>query len=153
MNLSTHFTLEEMTRSATARRFNISNIPDSRQIESLRLLCVNVLEPVRATIGLPIHIDDAYRCPALNKKVGGVEDSQHQCLPNEGAAADFTIIGRTTAREVFDGIVSSPTLEYDEVILEFEEWIHISFRLGNNRRKKSIASKDSNDKTVYLNIL
>ncbi len=144
MNLSMHFTLEEMIRSATAKRMNIPNTPNSQQIENLRMLCNNVLEPIRSTVGLPLHIDDGYRCPALNEAVGGVSDSQHM----EGKAADFVAIGGTTPEEIFDMICRS-SLEYDQAILEFDEWIHISYDAGHNRREREIATKDSNGKTVY----
>lgn len=144
MQLSQHFSLEEMTRSATAKRLNIPNVPNRQQIENLRLLCINVLEPIRVTVGLPLHIDDGFRCPELNAAVGGVSDSQHQ----EGKAADFVPIGNVQIEDVFNDICRG-SLEYDQVIQEFGEWIHISYNEGKNRRQKMIASKDSNGKTVY----
>lgn len=147
MRLSPHFILEEFTRSATAKRLNIINVPSTQQIENLRQLCINVLEPVRTQIGLPLHIDSGFRCPKLNEAVGGVSDSQHL----EGRAADIIPVGNIGLNTVFDDIARS-SLEYDEIILEFEEWIHISFNVGKNRKKKSIASKNSNGDTVYLNI-
>ena len=74
--LSEHFSLEEMTRSGEALRRKIDNEPAAGQVENLRQLCLNVLEPVRRRFGAT-RITSGYRCPELNEAVGGVADSQH----------------------------------------------------------------------------
>jgi len=73
MNLSANFTLKELTKSDTATRLGIDNTPDEAVIESLRLLCENILQPVRDHFGKPVKISSGYRSPELNSSpaVGG----------------------------------------------------------------------------------
>lgn len=85
MQLSPHFTLQELTRSATAERLGIPNAFTADVVDNLQRLCTEVLEPLRAHLGHPIHINSGYRCPALNKAVGGVQNSFHM----KGRAADI----------------------------------------------------------------
>lgn len=82
MNLSEHFTLEEMTFSQTAVRNGISNQPGAAEIENLKALCANVLEPLRALAGRPLHINSGYRSAELNRRIGGAATSQH-CFDTE----------------------------------------------------------------------
>lgn len=90
IDLSQHFSLVEMTRSATAERLGISNelhLPEDEWIiDSLILLCRSVLEPVRRFLGRPVFVSSGFRCPRLNREVDGVATSQHQY----GKAADIT---------------------------------------------------------------
>ena len=79
--LTPHFTLEELTTTKTG----ISNIPHDNDINQLRLLCSDILEPLRAKIGTVIVIDSAFRSTAVNRAVGGVSNSQHLI----GQAADI----------------------------------------------------------------
>ena len=85
MLLTEHFALEEFTRSETAERLGIDNTPSEAVVEHLRRLCVLVLEPLRQRFGKPIRINSGYRCPALNRAVGGVRNSRHLT----GDAADI----------------------------------------------------------------
>ena len=79
--LTPHFTLEELTTTKTG----ISNIPHENDIDQLRILCRDILEPLRDKIGKPIIIDSAFRSAAVNRAVGGVSNSQHIL----GQAADI----------------------------------------------------------------
>jgi hypothetical protein len=136
--LSPHFTLEEFTRSATARRLNIDNTPGAAEIEAMRRLCARVLEPVRQHFGKPVRITSGYRCPALNKAVGSSWRSQHR----KGEAADFEIAGVSNyevARWVRDN------LTFDQLILENyvrgapnSGWVHVSYR--EDRARKSVLT-------------
>ena len=81
-----YFTIEELTRSTTARQRGIDNTPSQQVIDNLTALVNNVLDPLRQAWGKPIHVNSGYRCPALNKAVGGVPHSQHML----GEAADIT---------------------------------------------------------------
>ena len=85
MQLTSNFSLEEMTYSATAARMRISNIPDEEGKMRLKTLCEKILQPVRDRIGEPVVVTSAYRSARLNKAVGGVKNSQHQY----GEAADI----------------------------------------------------------------
>ena len=73
MNLSANFTLLELTKSEAAIRLDIDNTPNEEQIESLRLLCENILQPVRDHFGKPVRISSGFRCAELNSSpaVGG----------------------------------------------------------------------------------
>lgn len=124
MQLSSHFSLEEMTASQTASRKSIDNTPSPEIIENLTRLCA-FLETVRDTLQSPMNISSGYRSPELNKAIGGVANSQH-C---QGLAADFT-----SSHYTLDGIIKliiSEQLPFDQLIKEFPDssgrgWVHIS---------------------------
>lgn len=119
MNLTDHFTLEEMTFSQTAARLNIPNAPCGVTVNNLTRLCT-LLEDVRTLLGRPITISSGYRSQALNQAIGGAKNSQHIL----GCAADFTVRG-LSVDDIMEAIVDSD-LQYDQVIKEFGRWIHIS---------------------------
>ncbi len=87
MNLTKNFTLKELTKSETAVRHDVDNTPNEEQIESLRLLCEKILQPVRDHYGKPVRINSAFRCAELNRLTGGSATSDH-C---KGQAVDFEI--------------------------------------------------------------
>jgi uncharacterized protein YcbK (DUF882 family) len=87
MRLSTNFELEEFTCSQTAATLGIKNEPGAEETANLKSLCEKVLQPLRDKTGSTVRISSGYRCPALNKAVGGVESSQHV----RGEAADITV--------------------------------------------------------------
>ena len=121
MNLSTHFTLVEMTTTKTG----LANEPTPTHRAALTVLCRDLLEPVRARWG-PISVHSGYRSPAVNKKIGGSATSQH----SKGEAADFHA-GAHSLEEVFRWIVTESGLEFGQVILEGHSagnptWIHLS---------------------------
>jgi uncharacterized protein YcbK (DUF882 family) len=119
MKLSENFTLEEFTRSDTATKLGIKNEPGTEEIAALKNLCERVLQPIRDKTGRTIRISSGFRCPALNKAVGGVESSQHV----KGEAADITADGMT-ARELYNYIIKSG-IEYDQLIL-YSTMVHVS---------------------------
>ena len=142
MNLSEHFTLEEMVFSQTAVRKGIDNAPDAIVIGNLTNLCEHILEPIRKGLARPIHISSGYRCEALNKAIGGAKNSQHI----EGKAADISAQGMTT-QELYDWIKHSGII-FDQLIQEFDSWVHISYAT-NARMDRFIATKNSKGKTIY----
>jgi hypothetical protein len=119
MNLSKNFTLEELTFSQTAARRGIDNTPNEDVFRNLKRLCA-LLEDVRDVCAAPIIISSGYRSPALNVAVGGAKKSQHTM----GLAADFTAKGLTVDETV--QIIIEAGLPYDQVIKEFNSWVHIS---------------------------
>ena len=143
MNLSPHFTLEEMTASKTADANKIDNTPTSEHVQALALLCVNVLEPLRMHIARPIKVTSGYRCPALNKLVGGAKQSQHQ----RGEAVDIQVKG-VTVGQLFDAILKSG-IPFDQIIQEFDEWVHVSFSAKRQRRSVLYAYRDFTGKVCY----
>lgn len=122
MNLSPHFTLEEFTTSDTAARKGIDNTPPPHILPAL-LRTAQGLEAVRVRLGMcPIHISSGYRSPALNAAVGSKDTSQHV----KGEAADFIAPRFGTPSMVVTAIRDSG-VEFDQLILEFGRWVHISF--------------------------
>jgi len=120
--LSTHFALEEFTTSQSAARLGLDNTPPPEVVERLKNTALG-LEMVRALLQAPLHINSGYRSPIVNKAVGGVPNSQHVT----GEAADIICPGFGTPAEVVRAIVSNGSIPYDQCILEFNSWCHISF--------------------------
>ena len=133
MKLTKNFSLEEMYRSDTAQRCGIDNKPQTEEVvENLRALCLEVLQPLRDHLGKPVVVSSGYRCKDLNKKVGGVENSQHL----KGEAADIKVSGKEDLIDVMRYIMDQT--DFDQLIREKSgttEWVHVSHkRNGNNRR-------------------
>jgi len=144
MNLSDNFTLEEMIRSDAAIRLGIRNVPDDTQLDSLRRLCVEILEPLRAAIGKPIRITSGLRVPVLNTIIGGVSNSDH-CL---GRAADIQVEGMS-AKSVCEAI-KSLDLPYRQVIHEFGAWCHVSIGYpAEPPKRECLTALKIAGKTVY----
>jgi len=117
MNLSPHFTLDELTH--TDHR-EIDNSPNQAEIENLQRLA-NFLEEVKTVLGgKPVMISSGFRCKALNDAVGSKDTSQHRV----GCAADFRVPGMTPD-EVVRAIIASG-IGYQQIIREFDRWTHIS---------------------------
>jgi hypothetical protein len=119
--LSPNFSLDELIFSSTAARLNIDNTPTQSIIDNLTVVAQG-LEKVRALLGYPMHIDSCYRCPALNKAVGGASDSAHM----QGFAADFICPQYGTPLKIVEALAAS-NMMFGEVIQE-GNWVHISFR-------------------------
>lgn len=145
MNLTEHFKLVEFTRSSTATTRHIDNTPNEQVIKSLRNLCEKVLEPLRLWYGKPIVIGSGHRCPALNKAVGGVSNSQYM----KGEAADLhiptiktangsTIQDMATARRWIEWLLDN---RFDQLILEHDKsghyWIHVSLKLDDSKNRQT----------------
>lgn len=144
MTLTINFTLDELTVSNESIRTGIDNRPSLEQTTNLQKLCVNVLEKVRELAdGKPIHVSSGFRCAKVNKLIGGAPTSQH----TEGKAADFTVKGQTVTETV--DMIRKSDIEFDQLIHEFDRWIHVSFNEGHNRREVLRAKKDANKKTIY----
>jgi zinc D-Ala-D-Ala carboxypeptidase len=134
--LSTHFSLKELTGSQTAERKGINNTPDDSEIENLKLVCENILEPVREHYGIPFTPSSGFRSFELNKAIGSSSKSQHIT----GQAVDFEIPG-VPNMEV--ALWIKERLDYDQLILEFYKekvpdsgWVHCSY-VGQENRKES----------------
>jgi zinc D-Ala-D-Ala carboxypeptidase len=143
MNLSPHFTLDEMTFSLEAKNHGIENIPDDEHIKKLKTLCAGCLEHIRELVG-PVHVDSGYRSPEVNVAVGGKVNpiSQH----TKAEAADIRVQGLST-EELFQ--IIKKNCAYDELIQEFNSWVHVSFKeIG--RRQLSLRSKKNGKETIYV---
>jgi hypothetical protein len=119
MNLSEHFTLEELTASDTAVRLGIDNRAPVQVVNNLKRLCA-LLEDVRHAVGKPIRISSGYRCQKVNKAVGSKDTSQHLL----GCAADIKVDG-VTPDELMKTIIGAG-IKFDQIIREFDSWCHIS---------------------------
>lgn len=120
--LSPHFTLEELTLSETAERLGLDNVPPPAVLETLKRTAMG-LESVRVRLGgAPILVSSGYRAPAVNRAVGGSPNSQHM----RGQAVDFIAPRFGTPRAIVDALAESD-VPYDQCILEFGRWVHISF--------------------------
>lgn len=133
LRLSDHFTLREFCLSATAISRGLDNTPDALAVLNLRLLCQNVLEPLRRRFGV-IRITSGYRSIAVNNAVGGAEFSQHRF----GQAADIHVSNHETGGKMYDYI--RQRLPFDQLIYEYNkrngaQWIHVSFSAEQQRRQ------------------
>jgi|TARA_R110002012_G_scaffold258268_1_gene438704 zinc D-Ala-D-Ala carboxypeptidase len=151
MNLSRNFTLSELIKSDTAIRRGINNNPNAEQIEKLKALCENILQPVRDHFGR-VKITSGFRSVELCEAIGSSARSQHA----RAEAADFEVVGVDNA-ELFDWIKSN--LSPDQLILEFytpgepnSGWIHCSWIEGTPRASYLHAFR-SEGKTKYAPIL
>lgn len=126
-----NFHLWEFTESRTAARKGIDNSPDPTHIRNLNALCRLFLQPVRDRYSSPILITSGYRCPELNRAVGGVEDSLHKT----GKAADFKVVGYE-AKTVFSGVDLIEGIQYSELILyPSEKRLHVGISNMNTQNK------------------
>jgi hypothetical protein len=119
MKLSPNFTLEELTHSEVAERQGLDNTPDEKVKANLVRLA-RFLEEVRAVLKRPIMVNSAYRSIKVNEAVGSKPTSQH-CI---GCAADIKVPGLTPDNIVKELLKTN--LEYDQLIREFDSWVHIS---------------------------
>jgi|TARA_X000001316_G_C916767_1_gene31025 zinc D-Ala-D-Ala carboxypeptidase len=148
MKLSQHFSYQEFIKSQTATRKGIKNEPDDTQLYNMKMVCMNILEPIRTTFERPVIITSGFRSPELCVAIGSSTNSQHA----KGEAADFEIPG-VSNKEVADWIHEN--LPNDQLILEFFDgkdpnsgWIHCSHK-PENRGEYLIAYKDENNRTKY----
>lgn len=134
MRLSGYYTLARLAHSDTARERGLDNTPPADAIENLRRVARG-LDRVRRLLGHPLEISSGYRCPALNVAVGGAARSQH----TRGEAVDFCCPGFGTPADVARAIRDS-AIAFDQCILEFGRWVHLSFSTAPRRRTLSIYS-------------
>jgi len=136
MQLSKHFTLEEMTKSMTTTRKGIDNTPGASEIKSLGDLCYEVLEPLRAHFDLPVTITSGYRSEALCEAIGSKKTSQHA----KGQAVDLEI---NSVPNIKTAYWLQNNVDFDQLIMEFFDkddpaggWIHISYHEAGSNRKQ-----------------
>tara|TARA_R110002050_G_C8595380_1_gene485032 strand:+ start:34 stop:513 length:480 start_codon:yes stop_codon:yes gene_type:complete len=151
MQLSRNFSLQELIKSDTAIRKGIDNNPNSDQIEKLKLLCENILQPVRDHFGR-VKITSGFRSPKLCLAIGSSVDSQHA----KAEAADFECLEVDNA-ELADWIQKE--LTYDQLILEFytpgepnSGWIHCSW-IADTPRASFLHAYREEGRTKYKPVL
>ena len=151
MNLSRNFSLQELIKSDTAIRKGINNNPNAGQIEKLKELCENILQPVRDHFGR-VKVTSGFRSSELCEAIGSSVNSQHA----RAEAADFEVMGVDNA-ELADWIYKN--LSFDQLILEFytpgepnSGWIHCSYT-PEGRRASFLHAYRYEGKTKYKPVL
>ena len=128
------FTIEELTESATATKYNIKNEPNERQKELLEEFVNVILDPIREEYGKPVFVNSGFRCDELNKKVCGAKNSHHKC-ENGYVAADITTGTKSGNRMLF-GICLALKLPFCQLIDEScFSWIHVSYNINDVRKQ------------------
>jgi len=124
-----NFKMSELIHSDIADMHNINNMPDVTSLDCMLYLIAECLQPLRTKLGKPIVITSGYRNSKVNHLVGGVDTSQH----TKGQAVDFHVDGMTIS-QVID-FVKKSGIEYDQLINEYDKWVHISYNKGHNRKQ------------------
>lgn len=130
-----YFSIEELSRSATASVKKIDNTPPPETVKSLTSLVDNILDPLRESFGKPIRVTSGYRCPALNYVVSGAKNSQHM----KGQAVDITGGTRAENMKLFR-MIQELNLPFDQLIFERgskadgPDWVHVSHAPKNRRQ-------------------
>ena len=139
MKLTANITLDELTKSQVAERKGINNNPSPEQIENLKALAINVLQPVRSHFDKPLIISSGFRCAELCVAIGSKKTSQHA----KGQAADFEIAGVPNIKVAY---WISNNCDFDQLILEYYKkddpaagWIHCSYNEKGNNRKQILT--------------
>ena len=130
-----YFSLGEMTRSDTARRLGIDNTPSDSIKKNLTLFIEKVLDPIREDWGSPIIVSSGYRCPELNKAVGGVKTSGHMY----GFCADLQVKGdlRKFSNFVIEWM-KEHQMKFDQIIWEKSgnvTWLHFCW-IGKDGKQR-----------------
>ena len=139
MNLSEHFTLQELTITEH-RQFD--NTPNAAEIENLKKLAAFLEEVKEVLDGKPIIINSAFRSKKVNDAVGSSDKSQHRL----GCAADFRVPSMTPDQVVSTIIKSG--LKYDQIIREFDSWTHIS--ISDKPRKQALIIDKSGTRPYVI---
>ena len=150
MNLTEHFTLQELTFSKYAQDNNFNNHPTDPDILANLQVLAEGMERVRACVHSPIIVSSAYRAPKTNSGVHGSVNSAHMF----GLACDFNVRGITSRQAASIIAMNFVNIQYDQLILEFPDsnnsWVHISFPdVDKKPRGMKLTSIKENGKTVY----
>jgi uncharacterized protein YcbK (DUF882 family) len=135
MQLSPHFSLAELTRTSR----DIPNEPDDAALTRLRLLCSEVLEPIRLLWGVPIRINSGFRSAAVNAAIGGAKGSQHL----RGEAADVVPVGMSAekAMEMLAKAVARGELpKLGQGIIYASGFLHVSIDIATKPRQQLLRS-------------
>ena len=131
-----YFTIDELCKSDTAKKKGIDNTPTAEIKQKLEVLIDELLDPVREAWGKPIRVNSGYRCPKLNKAVGGVSNSQHM----KGEAADLNAGSVSLNKQLFELIRTR--YEYDQLIDEANyAWVHVSYVRKNRKQVLHLKAK------------
>jgi hypothetical protein len=160
--LSPHFSLAEATRSGTALRLGIANVPSLQVVEHMRIAAVG-MEQVRSLLDVPVHVNSWFRCEAL-ERILCEKDYRAWCARHsksvtadtwaeyfarkqhpQGLAIDFTAASYGSPAEVAKRIAGS-ALRFDQLIEE-GTWVHIGF--GAAMRQQVLVARFANGTPSY----
>jgi len=150
--ISKHITYKEGTRSVTALRLGIENVPNDYELQNMELIAEKVFEPLRKAVNGPIKINSFFRCEELNKAIGGSSRSQH-C---QGRAIDIDdVYGYVSNSYMYYYIKDN--LDFDQLIWEFgtdtePDWVHVSYVDSDSNRKRCLLAYKEDGKTKYKDI-
>ena len=131
--ISENFSYREFEASDTAQRLGIINaITDFCVRDSIKALVLEVLQPLRDAWDKPLHINSGYRCPELNKIVGGTTTSQHL----KGEAADVACDDPLALAQLAYDL----DLPYDQMIV-YPTFVHFSHKLNGKQRRMVLYNK------------
>ena len=148
--ISKHISDKEGVYSITAIRRGIDNIPNNEQLTNMELVAEEVFEPLREWVGVPIKINSFFRCPDLNKVIGGSRKSQH-C---KGQAIDIDdTFGKVANSDMYNYIKNN--LDFDQLIWEFgsndnPNWVHVSYVSKDKNRKRCLKAYKEQGKSKYI---
>ena len=152
MKLSEHLSLKEVTKSHTALRLGIENLPDRRQLVNLIIIAKEIFEPLREWMDCPIGISSGFRGKALNKAVNGSTTSHH-C---KGMALDIDadMFGVVTNLEIFEWIRDN--VEFTQLIWEYgdgvnPDWVHVSYD-KDNLKNQILKAVRVDGRTKYIKL-
>lgn len=150
-----NFNFKELIHSNTAVARGISNVPSDQIHKNLVESCINLWQPARDILGVPMNISSGYRSPRLNKAIGGSPTSAH----SYGYAIDFTAPKYGNTTEVVKALVKAfneKGILWDQIILEFpsspNSWVHLGWKSGSGAQRKQVltAVKNKQGRTIYL---
>ena len=145
MNLSEHFTLEEMVASQIATRRRLDNRPGVQELANLRRVCAT-LEEVRALVGAPVMVSSGYRSKAVNQAAGGASNSAHM----RGLAADINVPGMDS--KALAKLILASNIIFDQLIYE-GTWVHFGLSEGKPRREVLTATFNQGGTTYFQGIV
>lgn len=144
MQLTKHFSLDELCVSQYATRRGIDMTPPPQAKVALIALAENILEPLRVQANRPIIVSSGYRSPEVNRAIGGSATSQH-C---KGEAADI-VLPRVSAYTLAK-MIQAMGLPFDQLILEFGRWVHVSHKAFGEQRGQVLTAVHKDGHAQYL---
>ena len=148
--ISKHISYKEGTNSTTAIRRGIDNTPNDEQLDNMELIAEKVFEPLREWVGGPVKINSFFRCPDLNKAIGGSRKSQH-C---QGQAIDIDDTYKVVANSDMYNYIKN-NLDFDQLIWEFGDddnpnWLHVSYVSPEKNRNRCLKAYKEQGRSKYM---
>ena len=143
------FDLAELTKSDTAKKLGIDNIPNGFEKDHLFALYTHIIHPLEIALKKEIHVSSGFRSRALNDAVGGSPSSLHL----QGKAVDMYVDGMTT-EELFQFVIHQESLKFDQCIQEFDQWVHVSYDPDKEVQRRDIlrAQHNRDGRVQYLRV-